>query len=335
MSAVKFAIDFDSSVTNIYRLGSGIVLSEPTVVAVEDSVSCEVKAFGKDAYKLIGKTAKDTRIVFPVFEGEIVNEKLAKTLLLAFLQKAGYGSKLIGCSAIFGVPCGSNSQTLAKYKSVANAVGIGKVYFAEKPVLSALGQRIALTDSSARFVIDLSGGTTSIAALSLSGVISGVSINLGSNKVSADVIDYIAERFGVHVGLQTAEKIKKEIGSLEIGDGLSSIVSGRDTITGEVKTLTIRAGDIYVPIKNYYDKIVDIALNVLKKLPPETSSEIRRSGLYVSGVGATTYGLETYLSDKTGLKVTVAEDATYSVALGGGIAIGDKDILKKISLEQK
>ncbi len=333
MASVKFAIDFDSSITNIYKLGSGLVLSEPTVVAVEDNASCKIKALGKDAYKLIGKTAKDTKIVFPVFEGEIVNEKVASELLLAFLQKVGYASKLIGCVAIFGVPSGTSQEMLAKYKNVATSVGIGRVYFAEKPVLSALGQRIALTDSSARLVIDMSGGTTSVSALSLSGVISGVSINYGSNKISADVIDYVAERFGVQIGLQTAEKLKREIGSLDDGDGLSAIVSGRSSVDGEVKTLNIRAGDIIEPIRRYYDTIIDITLSLIKKLPPETAAEIRRSGVYVSGSGASAYGLEKYFSDKLGLKVSVAEDGIYSVALGGGIAIGDKEILRKISIE--
>lgn len=333
MASNKFAIDFDSSYTNIYKLGSGLVLSEPTVAAVEDNASCKIKAMGKDAYKLIGKTAKDTRIVFPVFDGEIVNEKVAAELLLAFLQKVGYESKLLGCLAIFGVPSGITPEMLAKYKRVAGAVGISKVYFAEKPILSALGQRIALTDSSARFVIDMSGGTTSIAAVSLSGVIAGVSINFGSNKISADVIDYVAERFGIQVGLQTAEKLKKEIGSLDEGDGLSAIISGRNAKNGEVITLNIKSGDIVTPIKNYYDTIIDIVHSVIKKLPPETAGEVRRSGIYISGIGASAYGLEKYFSEKTGLKVTVAEDGMYSVALGGGVAIGDKDILKKICIE--
>ncbi len=333
MASVKFAIDFDSSYTNIYKLGNGLVLSEPTVAAVEDNASCKIVAMGKEAYKLIGKTTKDTRIVFPVFEGEIVNEKVAAELLLAFLHKVGYGSKLIGCSAIFGVPCGITSQMLEKYRRVASAVGIAKVYFAEKPVLSALGQRIALTDSSARFVIDMSGGTTSVAAVSLSGVISGLSINYGSNKISADVIDYVAERVGVQIGLQSAEKLKKEIGSLDAGDGLSAIVSGRKTSDGDVMTLNVKAGDIVTPIQAYYDAIADVALTVIKKLPPETVAEIRRSGVYVSGIGSSAYGLEKYYTEKLGLKVTVCEDGMYSVALGGGIAIGDKEILKKVCIE--
>ncbi|MBQ7340083.1 MAG: rod shape-determining protein [Clostridia bacterium] len=333
MSQIKFAIDFDSSYTNVYKLGAGLVLSEPTVCAVEDDGGFKIKALGKDAYKLIGKTTKSTKIVFPVFEGEIVNEKVAAEMLFGFLAKVGYTSKLLGCSAIFGVPCGATQEMLEKYKRVANVVGIGKVYFAEKPLLSALGQRIALTDSSARFVIDMSGGTTSIAAISLSGVISGLSINYGSNKISADIIDYVAEKFGVQIGLQTAEKLKREISSLEDGDGLSLIVSGRDVKTGEVKTLTIRSDSIMQPIKQYYDKIYQIASEVIKKLPPETSAEIRRSGIYVSGVSSKAYGLEKYYADKFGLKVSVAEDGLYSVAIGGGIAIADKETLKKVCID--
>ena len=332
MSTLKFAIDFDSSYTNIYKLGSGLVLTEPTVSAVEDNAECKIKAIGREAYKLIGKTTKDTKIVFPVFEGEIVNEKVASELLFGFLMKVGYTSKLLGCSAIFGVPCGATSEMLNKYRRVAKAVGIGKVYFAEKPLLSALGQRIALTDSSARLVIDMSGGTTSIAALSLSGVIAGLSINFGSNKISADVIDFVASKFGVQIGLQTAEKLKKEISSLDEGDGLSLIVSGRDVRTGEVKTLTIRSGDVLEPIKCYFDKIIEITQSLIKKLSPETAAEIRRSGVYVSGGSSKTYGLQNYFAKKLGLNVNVAENGLYSVAIGGGLAIADKEILKKICL---
>lgn len=333
MSAIKFAIDFDSAYTSIYKLGSGLVLCEPTVVAVEDTPDCKIKSMGKDAYKLIGKTTKNTKIIFPVFEGEIVNEKMAENLLFGFLSKVGYTSKLLGCSAIFGVPCGASSEMLKKYKKIANAVGIAKVYFAEKPLLSALGQRIALTDSSARFVIEMSGGSTSIAALSMSGVIAGLSINYGSNKICADIIDFIAEKFGLQIGLQTAEKLKREISSLEEGDGLGQIVSGRDVLTGEVRMLTLKSADIMQPIKQYFDKIAQISMSLLTKLPPETTAEIRRSGVYVAGIMSRTYGLEKYYNDTFGFNVNIAENGQFSVAIGGGIAIADKDILKKICID--
>lgn len=335
MPAQKFAVDFDSAYTNIYKLGSGLVLSEPTVAAVEEGEKGEVKAIGAEASRLIGKTGKNTAIVFPVFEGEIVNVKVAAGLLNGFLKKAGYKGFSLGASVLFSVPCGADYKMLEAYKEVASACGIGKVYFAETPVLSALGQRIPFTESKPCFVIDMSGGVTNIAALSLDGIIAGVSANFGGNKISADLIDYIAERFNLQVGLLTAERLKREIGSLESGDALSAVVNGRDLSTGAPRALAVKAMEIAAPIKKYYDKIAEIAMSVLKKLPPEVSAEIRRSGLYVSGSESGVYGLEGYYQEKFGMKVTVAETGSAAAALGGGAALGDEELLKKIIIKFK
>lgn len=332
MATQKLAIDFDSVYTNIYLLGSGLVLSEPTVAAVGLDEKREVKAVGDEAKKLIGKTAKNTKIVFPVFEGEIVNEKVAVNLLDAFLNKICAKNSLFGPQVLFPVPCGVNADTIDKYKRVAKRCGISKTYFVEAPILSALGQRIPLNDASPCFVVDMAGGTTNIAAVSLDGVIAGISVNFGVNKISTDVIDYIAERFGLQIGLLTAERLKNEISSLDEFDALSTIVNGRDVKTGAPRSISLKAKDIFEPTKKYYDKITELSLAVLRKLPPEVSAEIRHAGVYVAGVGASVYGLEKYYANKFGIKINVAENAMMSVALGGGIAIGDNDLLKKISL---
>ena len=197
MATEKLAIDFDSVYTNIYMLGGGLVLSEPTVAAVSQSDKCEVKAIGEDARRLIGKTAKNTKIVFPVFEGEIVNEKVAIGTLKAFLSKIGIKGSLVGCQAVFSVPCGVTSDMIESYNKVAKSCGITKVSYVEAPILSALGQRIPLNDSSPCFIIDMGGGTTNIAAVSLDGIIAGISVNFGGNKISTDIIDYIAENNGM------------------------------------------------------------------------------------------------------------------------------------------
>ena len=193
MAIQKLAIDFGSAITNIYVLGSGLVLSEPTVAAINQGDKQEIKAIGDDAKKLIGKTAKNTKIVFPVFEGEIVNEKVAIGLLNGFLKKLELKNLVFGYTALFSVPCGVTSDMIAKYKNVAKNCGISKVYFVEAPLLSALGQRIPLNDSTPCFVIDMAGGVTNIAAVSLDGIIAGVSLNFGYNKVCTDIIDYISE----------------------------------------------------------------------------------------------------------------------------------------------
>lgn len=335
MANVKLAIDFGSLYTNIYMLGGGVVLSEPTVAAVEDGEKGEVKAVGYEAKKFIGKTAKSTKIVFPVFEGEIVNEKVAIGLLNAFLKKIEVKGAFTTCTALFNVPCGVTADMIEKYRKVAAACGINKVYFAETPILSALGQRIPLNDSSPCFIIDMGGGVTNIAAVSLDGVIAGISVNFGANKISTDLIDYIAESCGLQIGLLTAEKLKNEIGSLAKNDALASIINGRDTKTGAPRSLSIKAHNLRESISKYYDKIAELAITVLKKLPPEVSAEIRHAGIYVSGEGSHVYALEQYYKDKFEMKINIAENGRLSAVLGGGVTIGNPQILKKIAIQAK
>ena len=328
---IKFAIDFDSAYTNVYKLGSGLVLSEPTVAAVEEGDKGEVKAIGQEAYKLIGKTSKNTKIVFPVFEGEIVNEKVAAAILSGFIKKVK-PEKYTSTSVLFSVPCGVNADMVAKYRGVAHRIGVRKCYFAESPILSAIGQRIPLSDATPCFIIDMAGGTTNIAAVTLDGVIAGVSVNFGGNRISADIIDFIAEAEGLQIGLQTAERIKKEIASLDSSDGLSTVVNGRDIESGKPRSISVRAADLCGTVSKYYDKISEIAVELLKKLPPEVSAEIRHEGIYISGGAASVYGLSGYYSDKFGMKINVAENPLMSVALGGGIAVGNRRLLDKILL---
>ncbi|MBP5466368.1 MAG: rod shape-determining protein, partial [Clostridia bacterium] len=263
---IKFAVDFDSAYTNVYKLGSGLVLSEPTVAAVEEGEKGGVKAIGQEAYRLIGKTSKNTKIVFPVFEGEIINEKVAESVLSGFIRKVK-PEKFEPFGILFSVPCGTTAETAAKYKNVAKACGAKKCLFAESPILSALGQRIPLSDSTPCFIIDMAGGTTNIAAVSLDGVIAGISVNFGGNKISADVIDFVAEAYGLQIGLLTAEKLKKEIGSLETDDGLSTVVNGRDIESGTPRSVSVKAMNLVKPVSKYYDKIAELAMELLKKLP--------------------------------------------------------------------
>ena len=332
MSVDRIAIDFDSSYTTIYKLGSGVVLSEPTVAAVSADAKNQIKAVGYEARKLIGKTAENTKIVFPVFEGEIVNEKVATKLITAFLRKIDIKSSIFGVSAVVSVPCGTDAQTYAKYNNVLKGAGISKISFVEAPILSAIGQRIPMTDSTPCFLIDMAGGTTNIAAVTLDGIIAGVSVNFGNNKIVTDIIDYIAEVHGLQVGILTAERIRKEIGSLVDNDGLATVINGRDVETGTPRSLSIKAMDVLTPVKKYFDKIAEIAMSVLVKLPPEVSAEIRHSGIYVSGIASSIYGLSKYYEKKFDMQINVAENNEYSVALGGGMILGDKSLVKKLAI---
>lgn len=333
MSSIRLSIDFDSAMTSIYMAGSGLVLSEPTVAAVEADGKNVIKACGFDAKKLIGKTSSNTKIVFPVFEGEIVNEKVAGELLCSFLRKIGIKSRLVSVNAVMSVPCGATPDMIKKYEDVARSAGINKVSFVEAPILSALGFRAPLSDSRPCFIIDMAGGTTNIAAVTLDGIIAGVSVNFGFNKVSTDIIDYVAEVYGLQIGLLTAERLKTEIGSLAEDDGLSAVINGRDVKTGTPKALSIKALDLIPPVKKYYDKIADIARAVLVKLPPEVSADIRKSGIYLGGIGASIYSLDKYYGKKFDMLINVAEHKTVAVALGGGTVLTNSELAKKVTIK--
>ncbi|MBE7087467.1 MAG: hypothetical protein E7369_04115 [Clostridiales bacterium] len=329
----KLSIDFDTSTTNIYKVGSGLVLSEPTVAAVSTDVKHELKAVGCDAKKLIGKTADKTKIVFPVFEGEIVNEKVASGLLRSFLDKIDVQGKLFGVQAVISVPCGISAEMLEMYEKVVKKAGITKASFVEAPILSALGQRVPLNDFSPCFIVDMAGGTTNIAALSLDGIIAGFSVNFGSSKISTDIIDFVAEMYGLQIGLLTAERLKGEIASLMDDDGLSTVVNGRDIKTGTPRAVSLKAVDILIPVKRYYDKVAELVMNLLVKLPPEVSAEIRGAGIYFSGTASSVYGLEKFMSEKLGMRVNIAENADMAVALGGGIVVSNPEMLKKLCIK--
>lgn len=329
MARINLAVDFGSSTTHIYSIGNGIVLSEPTVLAVSSDKYSEIRALGIDAKRLVGKTAENTKVVFPVFHGEVASENFSRELLDHFMQKIEIGYSDI-VKAVFAVPTGIDSDSLKKYRKLAHAVGIKEVSFVEVPILSAVGQQIPLTDFTPYFIIDMGGGVTNIAAVSLDGIITGLSVNLGGCDIDAKLIDYIAEKYNLQIGLLTAEKIKNTIGSLLKKDISRMLVNGRDIEKGRPRSLSLSAQDVIEPIKMYFDKVAEFASSVFAKLPPEVSAEIRHSGLYISGGLAQMPGLEEYYEAKFGMKINVAEEPETATVLGGGMVLGNNELLTRL-----
>jgi rod shape-determining protein MreB len=254
-------------------------------------------------------------------------------MLSYFFEKINVKSRIFGNEAIVSIPCGASAKTIEKYSNVVKNAGISKVNFIETSLLSAFSLNLPLTESAPCFIIDLGGGTTNVAAVTKEGVIAGLSVNFGVSKISTDIIDYVAEYFSLQIGLLSAERLKNEIGSLVDNDALSTVVNGRDLKTGVPRSCSIKAMDILPAVKIYYDKIAEIANATLVKLPPEVSAEIRRSGIFVTGVGAKIYGLTNYFNEKFGMQINVHDKPEYSAVLGGGAVISDKDLIKKISLK--
>lgn len=274
------AIDMGSVNTVIYQLGSGVVLSEPSVVALSLNGKSSIRAVGSEAKKLIGKTAETTKIVFPIVEGEIADVKNATAMTENFLNKITLRKLSLRPKALVSVPCGIENDEIKKYAKVLSGAGVYNADFVESPILTALGLGIPVSESTPCFIIDVGGGTTNIAAVSLDGVIAGVNVNMGGRNVDAMIINRIADLFGLRIGMLTAEKIKTQIASLIEGDATRTVINGRDIESGKPRSVSVSASDVLLPVAAFFDKIFEITSMVMAKLPAEVSAEIRRSGVY-------------------------------------------------------
>ena len=330
---IKLSIDLGSSVTKIFKIGSGVVLAEPSCVAVASGTN-NVKAIGEEAKRLIGKTAEFTTIVFPVFEADIVNEGMAAVMLNYFLNKIGITPKTAKrTEVVFSVPCGAGDELLNKYYRLSEACHIGVVHFVEVPFLSALGQNMMLSETNPVFIVDIGGGNMNIAAFSLDGIIAGIGLNIGGGNIDSHIIDCIAEKFNLKIGLLTSEQLKTTVGSLYTADNETLVVNGRDITTGRPRSVAVSSPDIYECVKVFADKVVEYTGMVLAKLQAEASASVWHGGIFLSGGGARLIGLDDYMSRALQMDVTLADEPQMAVVLGGGRTIGNTDILETIRID--
>lgn len=332
---IKLAIDLGSSVTKIFRAdgGSGIVLAEPSAVAV-DGITGEVKAIGKEAKKLVGKTTEFTEIVFPVYEGEIRNGRLAAEMLKEFLRRVSPdgGAAFKKTEVLFALPCGADEEAKSAYALLAEECRLKNVYFAEAPYLAALGGEAVLSDFEPVFVMDIGGGNTNIAVLSAEGIIAGLSMNIGGNNMDADIAGRVEKIKSLRIGALTAERLKNEIGSLSAEARGATVAEGINLVQYRPAGVSVQAGEISDCISVYFDKAVEYAAYVLKGLPAEVAAAVNKNGLYLSGgVAKLPYAAE-YLSKKLEMRVRTCAEPQYAVITGAGALLRDKKLFKNICL---
>lgn len=330
---IKLAIDLGSSVTKIYRAdaSNGIVLAEPSCVAVTGA-GREIKAIGKDAKKLVGKTAEYTEIVFPVYEGEIVDARLAVVMLKEFLSRIGVKpSKLKRSEAVFSVPCGASARLKSEYASLAEECGLRRIRFVEVPYLAALGADAILSESNPVFCLDIGGGVTNVAVLSLDGIIAGLSMNVGGNNMDANIIDRIESCKGLKIGALSAERVKNEIGSLAVGARGTTVVEGSLLSTMRPGSAAVLASEIEPCIRVYIDKILEYAALVLEKLPAEVAAAVNRNGVYLSGGVAKLSFVPEYIAKNLDMRTHVCDEPQFAVVTGAGAAVRDERLLGLIS----
>ena len=334
MKSNTVAIDMGSSNTGIYRVGMGIVLYEPSVVALSRDEKRKVKEVGLEAKKLVGRASDSTEVVWPVFESEIEDEAAAVAMLELFLNKITLSKLSARPDVVLSVPCGADVTAVRRFERVLTGADVTSYSIVESPVLTAIGLGLPLS-SQPVFIIDIGGGSTEIAAVSGDGIICGISVNMGGLSIDAMVSNHIEEMFDLKIGSLTAEKLKLSVGSLYYDDNVSMVVNGRDVFTGRPRAVSVCSGDIARPIAAFFDKIFQITGMVMAKLPAEVSADIRRTGVYFAGGVSKTVGLEEYFSEKMGMKANISDKGDVASLLGGGMLASSRQLLEKYKLNKR
>ena len=330
---IKLAIDLGSSMTKIYRAdtNSGVVLAEPSCVAIVGA-NQEVKAIGKEAKNLIGKTAEYMQIVYPIYEGVIVNMRLAVLMLQDFLSRIGIPkTALRHAQILMSVPCGFGGQLLTDYETLVEECGLKRVRFVEQPYLGALGGGAILSETDPIFCLDIGGGVSNAAVISANGIISGIAINVGGNNMDANIIAKIANTNQLHIGALTAEKIKNEIGTLSLSALGTMVAEGSSTITFQPSSTSVQASELTECIRVYINKILEYAGGVLCGLPAEVAAAVNRNGVYLSGGVMKIAHVPQYISSKLGMRYHITEEPQFATVLGGGVLLQEKDLLRRFA----
>ena len=328
------AIDLGTANTLIYMRGKGIVLNEPSVVAIRQeggpNGKTTIHAVGHTAKQMLGRVPGNINAIRPMKDGVIADFTVTEQMLKQFIRMAS-PSRLFAPSPriIICVPCGSTQVERRAIKESALAAGASEVYLIEEPMAAAIGAGLPVNEAAGSLVVDIGGGTTEVGLISLGGMVYAGSVRVGGDKFDQAIINYIRRNFGMLIGEPTAEMIKKKIGSAFPGSEVMEIeVKGRNIAEGVPRTFTVHSNEILEALSEPLNQIVVAVKNALEKTPPELGADIAEHGLMLTGGGALLRDLDQLLKEETGLPVHVAEEPLNCVVKGGGIALENMDKLR-------
>jgi len=331
MFSNDLAIDLGTANTLVYAKGRGIISSEPSVVAV-DTVKHRVRAVGKEAKSMLGRTPGSITAVRPLRDGVIADFEIAEAMLRYFIQKAHNRSTLLRPRIVISVPSGITEVEKRAVRESALSASAREVYLIEEPMAAAIGAGLPITEPSGNMIIDIGGGTTEVAIISLSGIVYANSVRVGGDKMDEAILNYVKRKYNLLIGERTAERIKIEIGSAYPSDEQKSmIVKGRDLVAGVPKTLEIHAEDIREAIQEPVNAIVEATKIALERTPPELAADIADKGIVLSGGGALLQNLDILLREETGLPIMLAEDPFTAVVMGCGRCLDDASLLRDVT----
>jgi len=331
----KLGIDLGTANTLVFVPGKGIVLSEPSVVAVSEQDN-KILAIGFDAKDMIGKTPDSIIAYRPMKDGVIADYRVTEAMLRYFINKAMGRFSFFKPDVMVSVPAGVTSTERRAVVEAAIRAGARNAYVVKEPILAAIGAGIPIYESKGHMIVDIGGGTTDVAVISLGGIVSSTSVKCAGNKIDQAIADYIKKSFNLAIGDRTAEEVKIKIGAaVPLEEELRVTIKGRDFIQGLPRSVQIGTNEIVKSIDGELRQIVKAIKEVLQETPPELASDIIDYGIIMTGGSSLLRNLPDLVFRKTGVKATLAEDAFYCVAKGTGIALEHLDVYKKTVLSKK
>jgi rod shape-determining protein MreB len=327
------AIDLGTANTCVFARGRGIVLSEPSIVAF-NTVNAQIEAVGNDAKEMLGRTPGNITAIKPMRDGVIADFEAAERMLGYFIRKAHKGKRLVRPRVIIGVPSEITQVERRAVKDSAYRAKASEVHLIEEGMAAAIGAGMPITEASGNMVVDIGGGTTDIAVLSLAGTVYSKSVRVAGNAMDEAITQWVRKEHNLLIGERTAERIKMEIGSAAPLDASKKIeVKGRHQLEGKPTTIMISDGEIREALAEPIRLIVQAVRDGLERTPPELAADICDRGIVLTGGGALLQKMDERLRMETGLPVQVAEDPLSSVVLGAGKMLSDFNLLRKISIE--
>jgi rod shape-determining protein MreB len=329
------AIDLGTANTLVYVRGNGIVLDEPSVVAVRRNGrgSNKVLAVGQEAKMMLGRTPGHIEAIRPMKDGVIADFEVAEAMLRYFIKKANNRRTLIRPRVIACVPSGITQVEKRAVRESAESAGAREVFLIEEPMAAAIGAGLPITEPTSNMVVDIGGGTTEVAVISLAGIVYSKSVRVGGDKMDEAILQYIKSKYNLLIGERSAELIKTTVGNAYRDEKAEHMqIKGRDLATGIPKIIGIDSDEVRQAIIEQIKTIVETVKSALEQTPPELAADIVDNGIVLTGGVALLKGLDNLLREETGLPITITEDPLTTVVLGSGKALDEIDTLREIMI---
>ena len=335
MFSNDIGIDLGTSSTIVYIKGQGIVLCEPSVVAIQSGTS-KVLAVGEEAKRMLGRTPGSIVAIRPMRNGVIADFEITEAMLRYFIKKVHNSRRLVRPRMVIAIPSGITEVEKRAVKDSALHAGAREVYMIEEPVAAAIGVGLPIQEPSGNMIVDIGGGTTEMAVISLAGIVFSKSIRIAGDQMDEAIINYLKKTYNLMVGERTAEDLKIKIGSAyPLDEEMVLEVRGRDLVAGLPKMITISSEEVREALAEPVAQIVEAVRITLERTPPELSADLIEKGIIIAGGGALLRGLDKIISEETGLPVHIAEDPLTAVALGTGKTLSELKYLKRVFVKPK